>query len=421
MAGVTGGHGNDHTAVDNGLQDGLVLGVGLAGIAGVAAAQRQVGGIAAQDHGVLDGCHVIGIVSAAALTEDLHGVHLGIRGNTLGQGGIQSGSEGTVGLLNVAVAGGNTGDVGAVVTLGVVVVGDVQTGVNVVEAEGDLGADIQILSLQIALLLEGVELLQLVSVICSGDGGDAQALDSVAVGSAVEGGVIGVSAGIDDGHLGACAGVTVSPGNAGADHGRGGSHVGVGGLRLLDHARLILRLDQDGINTLDLLDLLDLAILNVGGDDVGGQGQIPNHIQRLAVQGLLGDGLGHLILLGFQLVAILHRLFAARGDVGRGKALVQGGGVAQHDGDADHVRVGILLLGFFLNSRVFLDGQLDVVHLFPGDTVVLALGRNGAAAHGLGGGHKTQRQYEGKHHGHRPFEGMRVFHMRTLSFSGLYR
>uniref|UniRef100_UPI003AB1487E hypothetical protein n=1 Tax=Barnesiella intestinihominis TaxID=487174 RepID=UPI003AB1487E len=39
----------------------------------------------------------------------------GIRGNTLGQSGIQSGSEGTVGLLNVAVAGGNTGDVGTVV------------------------------------------------------------------------------------------------------------------------------------------------------------------------------------------------------------------------------------------------------------------------------------------------------------------
>ena len=112
------------------------------------------------------------------------------------------------------------------VTLLVVVVGDIQIGVNVVEAEGDLGADIQVGGLQVAVLLEGVELLQLVSVIRSGDGGDAQALDSVAVGSAVEGGVIGVSAGIDDGHLGACAGVTVSPGNAGADHGGGGSHVG---------------------------------------------------------------------------------------------------------------------------------------------------------------------------------------------------
>ena len=421
VAGVTGGHGNDHTAVDNSLQDGLVLGVRLAGHTGVAAAQRQVGRIAAQDHSVLDGCHVIGIVSAAALTEDLHGVHLGIRGNTLGQSGIQSGSEGTVGLLNVAVAGGNTGDVGTVVTLFVVVVGDIHVGVNVVEAEGDLGADIQVGGLQVAVLLEGVELLQLVSVIRSGDGGDAQALDSVAVGSAVEGGVIGVSAGINDGHLGACAGVTVSPGNVGADHGGGGSHIGVGSLGLLDHARLILRLDQDGINALDLLDLLDLAILNVGGDDVGGQGQIPNHIQRLAVQGLLGDGLGHLILLGFQLVAILHRLFAARGDVGRGKALVQGGGVAQHDGDADHVRVGILLLGFFLNSRVFLDGQLDVVHLFPGDTVVLALGRDSASACGPGGGHKTQRHHESEKHCHRPFEGMRVFHMRTLSFSDLYR
>ena len=421
VAGVTGGHGNDHTAVDNSLQDGLVLGVRLAGHTGVAAAQRQVGRIAAQDHSVLDGCHVIGIVSAAALTEDLHGVHLGIRGNTLGQSGIQSGSEGTVGLLNVAVAGGNTGDVGTVVTLFVVVVGDIHVGVNVVEAEGDLGADIQVGGLQVAVLLEGVELLQLVSVIRRGDGGDAQTLDSIAVSRAAEGGMIRIRAGIDDGYLGACAGVTVSPGNVGADHGGGGSHIGVGSLGLLDHARLILRLDQDGINALDLLDLLDLAILNVGGDDVGGQGQIPNHIQRLAVQGLLGDGLGHLILLGFQLVAILHRLFAARGDVGRGKALVQGGGVAQHDGDADHVRVGILLLGFFLNSRVFLDGQLDVVHLFPGDTVVLALGRDSASACGPGGGHKTQRHHESEKHCHRPFEGMRVFHMRTLSFSGLYR
>ena len=421
VAGVTGGHGNDHTAVDNSLQDGLVLGVRLAGHTGVAAAQRQVGGIAAQDHSVLDGGHVIGIVSAAALTEDLHGVHLGIRGNTLGQSGIQSGSEGTVGLLNVAVAGGNTGDVGTVVTLFVVVVGDIQIGVNVVEAEGDLGADIQVGGLQVAVLLEGVELLQLVSVIRRGDGGDAQTLDSVAVSRAAERGMIRIRAGIDDGYLGACAGIAVGPGEVGADHVGGGGHVGIGGLGFLDHAGLIAGLDQDLLDALDVLDLLDLAILNVGGNDVGSQGQIPNHIQGLAVQGLLGNGLDHLVLLGFQLVAILHRLFAARGDVGRGKALVQGGGVAQHDGDADHVRVGILLLGFFLNSRVFLDGQLDVVHLFPGDTVVLALGRDSASACGPGGGHKTQRHHESEKHCHRPFEGMRVFHMRTLSFSGLYR
>ena len=420
VAGVTGGHGNDHTAVDNSLQDGLVLGVRLAGIAGVAAAQRQVGRIAAQDHSVLDGCHVIGIVSAAALTEDLHGVHLGIRGNTLGQSGIQSRSEGTVGLLNVAVAGGNTGDVGTVVTLLVVVVGDIQIGVNVVEAEGDLGADIQVLSLQVAVLLEGVELLQLVSVIRSGDGGDAQALDSVAVSRAAEGGVIGVSAGIDDGYLGACAGIAVGPGEVGADHVGGGGHVGIGGLGFLDHAGLILRLDQDGINALDLLDLLDLAILNVGGDDVGSQGQIPNHIQGLAVQGLLGNGLDHLVLLGFQLIPILHRLAAASSDISGGKAFFQGGGIAQHDGDADHVRVGILL-GLIRNSRVFLGGQLDVVHLLPGDAIVLAAGRDSASACGPGGGHETQRHHESEKHCHRPFQGMRVFHMRTLSFSGLYR
>ena len=420
VAGVTGGHGNDHTAVDNSLQDGLVLGVRLAGHTGVAAAQRQVGGIAAQDHSVLDGCHVIGIVSAAALTEDLHGVHLGIRGNTLGQSGIQSGSEGTVGLLNVAVAGGNTGDVGTVVTLAVVVVGDIQIGVNVVEAEGDLGADIQVGGLQVAVLLEGVELLQLVSVIRRGDGGDAQALDSVAVSSAAEGGMIRIRAGIDDGYLGACAGIAVGPGEVGADHVGGGGHVGIGGLGFLDHAGLIAGLDQDLLDALDVLDLLDLAILNVGGDDVGSQGQIPNHIQGLAVQGLLGNGLDHLVLLGFQLIPILHRLAAASSDISGGKAFFQGGGIAQHDGDADHVRVGILL-GLIRNSRVFLGGQLDVVHLLPGDAIVLAAGRDSASACGPGGGHETQRHHESEKHCHRPFQGMRVFHMRTLSFSGLYR
>ena len=420
VAGVTGGHGNDHTAVDNSLQDGLVLGVRLAGHTGVAAAQRQVGRIAAQDHSVLDGCHVIGIVSAAALTEDLHGVHLGIRGNTLGQSGIQSGSEGTVGLLNVAVAGGNTGDVGTVVTLGVVVVGDIQIGVNVVEAEGDLGADIQVGGLQVAVLLEGVELLQLVSVIRRGDGGNAQTLDSVAPSRAAEGGMIRIRAGIDDGYLGACAGIAVGPGEVGADHVGGGGHVGIGGLGFLDHAGLIAGLDQDLLDALDVLDLLDLAILNVGGDDVGSQGQIPNHIQGLAVQGLLGNGLGHLALLGFQLIPILHRLAAASSDISGGKAFFQGGGIAQHDGDADHVRVGILL-GLIRNSRVFLGGQLDVVHLLPGDAIVLAAGRDSASACGPGGGHETQRHHESEKHCHRPFQGMRVFHMRTLSFSGLYR
>ena len=129
----------------------------------------------------------------------------------------------------------------------------------------------------------------------------------------------------------------------GADHVGGGGHVGIGGLGFLDHAGLIAGLDQDLLDALDVLDLLDLAILNVGGDDVGSQGQIPNHIQGLAVQGLLGNGLGHLALLGFQLIPILHRLAAASSDISGGKAFFQGGGIAQHDGDADHVRVGILL------------------------------------------------------------------------------
>ena len=52
VAGVTGGDGHHGAAIGDVLHDGLISGIGVAGGTGVAAAQRQVHGISAQQDGV---------------------------------------------------------------------------------------------------------------------------------------------------------------------------------------------------------------------------------------------------------------------------------------------------------------------------------------------------------------------------------
>ena len=417
-AGVTGGDGHHGVALGQLVQDGLISGGSVAGAAGVAAAQRQVDGIGAQNDGVLDSGHIVGIVSAAALAKDLHGEYLGIRGNTLGQNGVQRGAEGTVGVLDIAVGRGNTRNMGAVVAFRITVVGNAEIAVNVVEAEGHLGVDIQVVGGDVGAL-GGIQLIHHLGNVRGIHQGDAAVLGGIGQSGGVHGPVGGVQAGIDDGHLGACAGIAVGPGHGGADLGRGRSHVGIGSLAVVDHAGLIPGLDNHGLDALDLLDLLDLAILHVGGDDVGRQGQVPHHVQSLAVQGLLGNGLGHLLLLVLQLLAVFHGLAVGSEALG-GEAFVQGGLTVQNDGHTDHVRGGVLI-----RVRVLLDilqGQLRrhgaVVHFFPGDTVLAARGGGSGGSGGPGGGHQTHCQHHSQQRGHHPFQEIRVLHVGTLSFSG---
>ena len=417
-AGVAGGDGHHGVALGQLVQDGLISGGSVAGAAGVAAAQRQVDGIGAQNDGVLDGGHIVGIVGAAALAEYLHGEYLGIRGNTLGQDGIQRGAEGTVGVLDIAVGRGNTRNMGAVVAFRITVVGNAEIAVNIVEAEGHLGVDIQVVGGDVGAL-GGIQLIHHLGNVRGIHQGDAAVLGGIGQSGGVHGPVGGVQAGIDDGHLGACAGIAVGPGHGGADLGGGRSHVGIGSLAVVDHAGLIPGLDDHSLDALDLLDLLDLAILHVGGDDVGRQGQIPNHIQGLAVQGLLGNGLGHLLLLVLQLLAVFHGLAVGSEALG-GEAFVQGGLTVQNDGHTDHVRGGVLI-----RVRVLLDilqGQLRrhgaVVHFFPGDTVLAARGGGSGGSGGPGGGHQTHSQHHSQQRGHHPFQEIRVLHVGTLSFSG---
>ena len=422
VAGVTGGDGHHGAAIGDVLHDGLISGIGVAGGAGVAAAQRQVHGISTQQDGVLNGGHVVGVFSAAVGAEHLHNEHLSIRSHALRQSGIQSGGEGAVLVLDEAVAGGNAGDVGAMVALLVVGVGDIQIVIHVVEAVGDLGVDVQLIGGDAGHLLGGVQLLQNgIRQISSGHQRGAAVLHGIGEGIGIQRGMVGVGTGIDDGHLGAGAGITVRPSHMGADHAAGGSHVGIGGLIVLHHAGLVAGLNEHGLDAGDLFDLFDLAVFHIGGDDVGRQSQVPDHIQSLTAQSLFGDGLSHLFLLGLQLLAVLHGRRIGS-DILAGVTLRQRGGIFQNDGDTDYVGVCIFrsVLRHLL-SVVLIQTQIGgtVVDLFPGEAVAGAAGRR--LGGGPGGRDQTQAQNQSQQHGQCPLHGLCVFHKLTLSFPGVSR
>ena len=268
---VTGGDGQDGVEILHAAVDGVQLGV-LGAEAG-AGTQGHVDDVHIQQQGVLDGGHQVILISAAVGTEDLHNDHLGI-GSHADDGGTLAG-----------VGGGDTGDVGAVVALLVIIVGSLQALVHIVEGEGDLGAAVQILRGSGRIQLRSVQLGQdLLNV------GHGQAV-LIQLGIGGEGGVVQVQAGIDNGDFHAGAGVAqVLPDAGDADHVGGGG--GVDGLALVIDGH-----QEDGLDALQLGDLGELAEGDIGGDGVGQVGELITDIQ-LAVQHLVGDGLDQLVLPG---------------------------------------------------------------------------------------------------------------------------
>ena len=336
-AGVTGGDGDHHAALGDPLQDGCIGVGGNVVEAGVAGAQGQVGGIGTQHHGVLDGHHVVGVISAAGLAEDLHDQDLCVGSHALGADGVQGIGVAALAIGNKAVARGDAGDVGAVVTLGILVMGDVQAVVHVVEAEGDLGVHIQGGSSQTVVTLVSIQGGQLIGDVLGGHQLGAGVLHGVLESAGIQGRMVGVGTGIDDGHLAACTGVTGGPGGGGADHGIGGGHVGIGSIGG-SSAGLITGLDEHFLDAGQGLDLLNVAVGHIGRDDVGGQGQIPDHIQFFPVQSLLGNGLFHALLLGFQGGTVAHGTGIGGSHLCCAETLFQSGGGVQNDGHTDHIR-----------------------------------------------------------------------------------
>ena len=351
---VAGGVG-PHQAILGQLVQRRGIG-GVGGKAGHGGTQRQVHRVAAQGHGVLNGDHVVRVVSAAALAEDLHDQQLGIGGFALGLDSLESGLELAVNR-DVLVGRGDTGNVRAVLALGVIGMGHVQVTVNVVHRVGDLG--VQVDAVGAADELGGVQVAPDSGHVFSGhqlDGGLAalvQLVDGILESSRVEGQVLHVKTGVDHRDLAAGAGVAQVPGLGRAGH-LGGDDV----LHLILRGE-VLQLDHHIADTGDVLDVLDPAVGHVGGDDVGRQGDVPDHVQLGAVQSLGGDPVGHGVLFGLQ-------AGAERSGSGGGKARVDGGRTVQDDGYADDVFVSVQRV--FLLQRQFI-GEGETL----GDDVVIDL------------------------------------------------
>ncbi|CDB30727.1 unknown [Firmicutes bacterium CAG:137] len=323
---------------------------------GIAGAQRQIHRVTAQDDGVFNGCHIVGVVGAAPGAEHLHGENLSVRRHTLHQDGLQGAGKAAVPLGNVGIGSCNAGYMGTVVSLTVFVMGDLQAAVDVVIAKGNLGVDIEVLRLELDRYVQ-----------LPGQGGDffcVQQMEALYIGVCVlsrqlcplgqgvgkglvgEGLVVGVNAGVDHGNPAARAGVAAGPGSSRADHVAGCGHIG--GVRLVYgvYRRVVPVFQNDLPDAGQRLNGRQLAVGDVGGDEVGCQGQIPDHIQPVAGGPL--DAGGHTGLLLLQRIPVGHGAGVGR-DAGGGVAGPDGGSPVQYDGYPDQVCVGIIRsLGFRL-------------------------------------------------------------------------
>ena len=398
---VAGGDGHHGVGVHQGVHDVLI--VQADGAAGVGTAQGQVGHIAVQHDGVLQGGHVVG-VGGAVLAEDLHDDDLGVGGVAQGVDGVRSGDE-LLALLEIAVGGGDAGDMGAMLAGGVAVVGDGEVLVDVVDAEGGLGVDIEVVSRQVGHQLVDIQLgqdrgdlvliqqVQRGNIVVVGLAGLLGALGvGILQGGGVEGLVVGIKTRVDDGDAGACTVVAALPGQVGAGHLGGDDHVGLGLGALDGLKRLVGLLHKHLLDAADLGDLVDLAEVHVGGDDVGGQGQVPDHIQ-LFVESLF-NAVSDLFLLFQQLAAVAHSTAVLR-DAVAVVAGSQSGVLVQNDGHTDGFILGIGGGGGFLVLLRLMQqgcGNFIVVHFLEGK------GRPGIGGVG-GGGHKTQNHHQRQRHG----------------------
>ena len=393
MAGVSCGHDHYGIGLLQVFQEGGVDVV--EGGARVGTAKRQVHCVTAKQNGILDGGHVVGFVGTAQLAEDLHGDDLGIRGRTGGVDGFHS-----IGVAvfrgDEAVGGGDAGHMGAVLALAVPVMGHVVIAIHIVEGEGQLFAEIELLSSHTGLFgdvqaaedlgqfpgvqqVQGCQISIQVHIFLLGAEGQG-----VKVRAVVEGLVIGVRARVDDGYAGARAGESCAPGSVGSGHDAGGMGHGLNGA-LGGHGGVLLLLHH-GAHAVDGRDGGDAAAGNIGGDHIADQGQVPDHIQRLAPQDLAGNGLGHALLLSQKLGIVGHG-GGVFGDVHGGKARLDRGPVLQNDGDTDSLGNQLRILRLLLRQTVTQIGGHGPVGNAPAQVRLRC----------LDAGAKTQHQHESQH------------------------
>ena len=136
VAAVAGGDADDCALAAQCVK--ALLNVRRTGEAGIRRAKRQVDRVAAKDNRVLNCGHVIGVVCAAAIAKDLHHDQLRIGRNALHLGCFQRVRERAVGVCDVLVCCGDTGNVRAVLALLIVHVGDFRILVHIVIGKRNL-------------------------------------------------------------------------------------------------------------------------------------------------------------------------------------------------------------------------------------------------------------------------------------------
>ena len=290
---------------------------------------------------------------------------------------------------------------GAMASLGVMVVVDKVVGVYIVVAEGQLAVDVDPGTLgpvaDVQLIPDTVDLCLIQQVQALHIGLKVHPslfgllLQGVPVGIGVHGLMVRVNAGVNDGDAASRAGVAAGPGQAGADHLRRRRHVGIRLQILLHHRRLISGFDHHILDPGNIQNLLDLSVFHIGGDGVGSQSHVPGYLQLLA-GGSFNPGLHLLLLLG-QGLAVAHGL-----DVGRHILAVkplQGGRRLQKNGHTD--LVCILIEGLT---------SLQRFHLLAGSGIQLRGNRAGVyfvkgqiLRSGCGTCHCSDRKWSCQDHG----------------------
>ena len=174
---------------------------------------------------------------------------------------------------------------GAVLTLPVIVMGDIGILVHIVIAKGDFGADVKLLGgdlaadVQLTQNLRDLICIQQIVIRYGFVGVGCLLCQGIVKSTCVEGLVIGVNAGVNHGNSGSCTGVAGGVGGGDADHGRGGGRIGVIRFLCRDCGGIIAGFQVHLLYAGDLLNGRNLTVRDIGRDDIGCQGQIPDHVQ----------------------------------------------------------------------------------------------------------------------------------------------
>ena len=189
-------------------------------------AQGQVNGVRLQNDGILNGCHIVRVIGAAASAENLHGNDLRIRCDSLGFNRLQRRGKGAISIGNIGVGRRNALHMGTVLPLMIMIMRNVQVLVHIVKGKSNLGAYIQLLgriaqtgNVQLAQLLTDFIRIQQVRL-------SVLLLQSVLKGSGVKALMVRINARINHGYPAACAGISGGPGMMRANHVSRSSHIG---------------------------------------------------------------------------------------------------------------------------------------------------------------------------------------------------